>query len=730
MSVDIKSTKQETGSRTQNSTTTLDTSISNGRSECLESFENCGNRQPEIERATSDGSFSGPFVPPKGTTPAVTVSLMSSSACNLKPKSPRKKEDLKRKSVTDEENNKNKKFVSELNGGHSLINKLPKYGTESKKQPFMVARQLTFEDSDIVNNGNDVEDENTDSTISDEEMVNTNKTFSQNFDFQNGTSATRSAKRVGTNRRTENLVSRTPTPTQQKYKKGDIVQTPNGIRKKFNGKQWRRLCSREGCNKESQRRGYCSRHLSQKGRSIKTTSIPGHKKGKIKGKGEIEWESGGDSEGSVEEECSPKGDKANIGNKEVEAAAMLMSLSSSRCATPFSNPTTPLPLSPNIGHSQSPSPFSYYNQGHSNSAPNPNRSGTPVRNWMQSAVPRSGRSSSTELLSPFCPVTSSVSNAVSPDSGIHCRDDSASLTSNTPSLISPLPSLSPHTPTKRTFSPISPPAGSKRAFSPTPPTPPAISSKQSFSPLPFAPSAITPPKAKASRVTLYSPVPQTLPVTSISTFQPVSQSSSTKKSQESSGKQKRDMQGIKSKVSAIAAVDKLNLSCKAKLETDFSHPDDKTINCSVVSTETCPAQQIEIKQSLHLPETQVTAVHIAVYPWQTLLPSLISAPSPVECGRNSDKIMSQPSLNISENSCSYQDKQVVLTSINKESSEIVPSADENSFAVDSRDRNNSQSDETKADEEVAINLAGAVTSKSVRPANDDDGKTTPKVGVI
>ncbi|VDN98670.1 unnamed protein product, partial [Rodentolepis nana] len=43
---------------------------------------------------------------------------------------------------------------------------------------------------------------------------------------------------------------------------GDVVKTPNGVRKKFNGKQWRRLCSKEGCTKESQRRGFCSRHLS------------------------------------------------------------------------------------------------------------------------------------------------------------------------------------------------------------------------------------------------------------------------------------------------------------------------------------------------------------------------------------------------------------------------------------------------------------------------------------
>ena len=55
--------------------------------------------------------------------------------------------------------------------------------------------------------------------------------------------------------------------TPHKYKKGDVVSTPTGIRKKFNGKQWRRLCSREGCSKESQRRGYCSRHLSLRGKN-------------------------------------------------------------------------------------------------------------------------------------------------------------------------------------------------------------------------------------------------------------------------------------------------------------------------------------------------------------------------------------------------------------------------------------------------------------------------------
>ena len=51
------------------------------------------------------------------------------------------------------------------------------------------------------------------------------------------------------------------------YHKGDVMTSAQSqIRKKFNGKQWRRLCSKDGCPKESQRRGLCSRHLSQKGR--------------------------------------------------------------------------------------------------------------------------------------------------------------------------------------------------------------------------------------------------------------------------------------------------------------------------------------------------------------------------------------------------------------------------------------------------------------------------------
>lgn len=104
--------------------------------------------------------------------------------------------------------------------------------------------------------------------------------------------------------------------TPHKYKKGDVVSTPSGIRKKFNGKQWRRLCSKEGCQKESQRRGFCSRHLSLKG--------PG----------------GGampDSDGPTPSPISRCGSSAlrDADANKMDAANMLLSLSGSRQGTPL-----------------------------------------------------------------------------------------------------------------------------------------------------------------------------------------------------------------------------------------------------------------------------------------------------------------------------------------------------------------------------------------------------------
>lgn len=70
--------------------------------------------------------------------------------------------------------------------------------------------------------------------------------------------------------RSQQTTPRSQPATPHRFKKGDVVATPSGIRKKFNGKQWRRLCTNESCSKESQRRGYCSRHLSQKGNTLRS----------------------------------------------------------------------------------------------------------------------------------------------------------------------------------------------------------------------------------------------------------------------------------------------------------------------------------------------------------------------------------------------------------------------------------------------------------------------------
>lgn len=113
---------------------------------------------------------------------------------------------------------------------------------------------------------------------------------------------------------------RSPNPVS-KYKKGDVVSNEkSGVRKKFNGKQWRRLCSKDGCTKESQRRGYCSRHLSLKGKSMRSSvSLPGHRKGELKD-GQIEWEeTSRDSEYDHQDRITGKLD-------EREAANLLVSL--------------------------------------------------------------------------------------------------------------------------------------------------------------------------------------------------------------------------------------------------------------------------------------------------------------------------------------------------------------------------------------------------------------------
>ena len=202
---------------------------------------------------------------------------------------------------------------------------------------------------------------------------------------------------------TESSRSSTPrSPTMNtRYKKGDVVSTPNGIRKKFNGKQWRRLCSKEGCTKESQRRGFCSRHLSLKGKSLRQApSFPGCRKGELK-EGQIEWTTD-----------SREGEPSRYEMDEAEAANMLVSLGNSRSTTPAFSPTPQNPLSPRIGQTQSPTgpyratSFTPISPHTSPQVPQGFIS-SPQKSW--GSGPSKSSSSSSDHISPITPRFASVS---------------------------------------------------------------------------------------------------------------------------------------------------------------------------------------------------------------------------------------------------------------------------------------------------------------------------------
>ncbi|XP_046805452.1 putative transcription factor capicua [Lucilia cuprina] len=123
--------------------------------------------------------------------------------------------------------------------------------------------------------------------------------------------------------------------TPHRFKKGDIVESESGVRKKFNGKQWRRLCSL--CSKESQRRGYCSRHLNQKGSSLRSTGpsrFPSDISSRSSSKTQVDEDTSRDSETSPNYRTTGRFDQ-----EETDVANMLVSLSSSRSGTPsYSSP--------------------------------------------------------------------------------------------------------------------------------------------------------------------------------------------------------------------------------------------------------------------------------------------------------------------------------------------------------------------------------------------------------
>ncbi|XP_039232476.1 putative transcription factor capicua isoform X9 [Drosophila yakuba] len=150
---------------------------------------------------------------------------------------------------------------------------------------------------------------------------------------------------------TPSAIHRSQATTPHRFKKGDIVESESGVRKKYNGKQWRRLCML--CTKESQRRGYCSRHLNQKGNNSALPSSTGP--GRLLSDSRSSSKTQIDEDTSRDSETSPNYRvKGRYDQEETDAAVMLVSLSSSRSATPsYTSPVNHAGVSPlnSIAHS-------------------------------------------------------------------------------------------------------------------------------------------------------------------------------------------------------------------------------------------------------------------------------------------------------------------------------------------------------------------------------------------
>ena len=169
-------------------------------------------------------------------------------------------------------------------------------------------------------------------------------------------------------------------------KKGEIIVTPEGVKKKFNGKQWRRLCGVEDCWKESQKCGLCSKHLNSPTpqpismprrvpggvkRSLSTALEPaesqksdgtfgdgGLKRRRVQSQSsalvspivDVYSENGDESRKSVSGESTQDGRRSSawedFSESEQLAVYGLASLSSSRNSTPFSPLTSPQMVSP------------------------------------------------------------------------------------------------------------------------------------------------------------------------------------------------------------------------------------------------------------------------------------------------------------------------------------------------------------------------------------------------
>ena len=302
---------------------------------------------------------------------------------------------------------------------------------------------------EIIEEENFYDDEETDSAVSETEMD-----YEVNEVFTASSRGSQSSfSRSSTPQSHGSRSSRATTPHM--YKKGDIVIAPDGFRKKFNGKQWRRLCSATNCDKESQKKGLCSRHLSSQTDAVK-----------VRGSESITPDNSSTHSMTPNDYHWPE----NMDESDVEAASALVSLS--RCPTPFSEPTTP--RSP---HSYSVSPPTGYSVLVTSSLP-------------YQSTPKVSPNRMSHSSTPSLPV--------SPDSGIclHSRDEKWNSISppgnkSTPSILG----IEKKPPPMDGFSPIHPSTSSPmKSFQ----APVAIQAFKPVFPLPHVPASLSLTKSNIS----------------------------------------------------------------------------------------------------------------------------------------------------------------------------------------------------------------------------------------
>ena len=311
--------------------------------------------------------------------------------------------------------------------------------------------------------------EETDSAVSDTDFSADDHELEEAFTSQRAASSSRSST---PHSRSSARSSRTPTP--HSYRKGQVIVTPSGFRKKYNGKQWRKLCTMDGCDKESQKKGYCSRHLT----SLRETNSRGKLQDTLDSIKEDESRNT-----SKDEERAPSTlDYTEHDATVYEAASSLVSLS--RCATPYSCPSTPGLPSPRFGPSASPFHLS----------PTQNSISKIPTSSVSSSTPKSSKPSE---VSPNFRMAGRTSHN-SPDSGISVFDTPTSSTSIMPRQTTEI---------KQSFSPIHPVENRKAPT--TPPT--AQTTKRAFSPPPVSPNIARPTKGNVGSATSVFVRPLNLP---------------------------------------------------------------------------------------------------------------------------------------------------------------------------------------------------------------------------